>query len=257
MVSDLEGERQQNPIDIALAVFRFRARRGIGVYYGLLSTAPILVGVLESLSPPLYIILISVALLVLGILFFARLAGMKRIYQMSLVMDLLGQKQKKERHGHRLNRLLESARIVLVTLLPLVGATIFAITGSAILGSVVLIAFVAYVVAYYFLVFSKKSAESVLPWRIEDWLVALLSPTLLLLSFFQVLKTLNYLVSLLLLFLLSASNRRMKHLRSLCKYLATKAALSENHYLRRENKMTLAFPNLLQEAPYPVLQGLE
>ncbi|MGA3111757.1 MAG: transcriptional regulator [Candidatus Bathyarchaeia archaeon] len=224
MVSDLEGERQQNPIDIALAVFRFRARRGIGVYYGLLSTAPILVGVLESLSPPLYIILISVALLVLGILFFARLAGMKRIYQMSLVMDLLGQKQKKERHGHRLNRLLESARIVLVTLLPLVGATIFAITGSAILGSVVLIAFVAYVVAYYFLVFSKKSAESVLPWRIEDWLVALLSPTLLLLSFFQVLKTSNYLVSLLLLFLLAGIKSTYEAPQELVQVLSDKSS---------------------------------
>ena len=120
---------------------------------GRFSTAPILVGVLESLSAPLYVILISVALIVRGILFLARIAGMKRIYQMSLVMDLLGEKQKKERHGRRLNRILDSARIVLITLLPLVAATIFAVTGSAILGSAMLMAFVAYVVAYYFLVF--------------------------------------------------------------------------------------------------------
>ena len=65
-MSGLEEEQQQNPKDIALAVFRFRARRGTGVYYALLSTVPIFVGILESLSAPLYFILISVALLVLG-----------------------------------------------------------------------------------------------------------------------------------------------------------------------------------------------
>ena len=41
---DLGEERLQNPKDIALATFRFRARRGTGVYYALLSTLPILVG---------------------------------------------------------------------------------------------------------------------------------------------------------------------------------------------------------------------
>jgi len=196
-------EEEQKPKNIALSIFRFRARRGIGVYYALLSTAPILLGVLVSLSAPLYFILISVGLLVLGILFFARLAGMKRFYQMRLVMDLFEQKPKQEKQGHRLNRLLESARTVLVTLLPLVAATIFEVTGSAILGSIVLIAFVTYVIAYYLLVFSRQSADSVLPWRIEDWLVAVFPPTLLLLSFFQAISITTYLVLLLLLFLLA------------------------------------------------------
>ena len=128
-LSDLERERQ-NPKDIALAVFRFRARRGTGVYYALLSTVPILVGVLEALSAPSYFILISVGLLVLGTLFFARWAGMKRFYQMRMVMDLFEQKQKREKQENRLNRTLESARTVLVTLLPLVAAAIFAVTGN-------------------------------------------------------------------------------------------------------------------------------
>lgn len=200
---DLGEERLQNPKDIALATFRFRARRGTGVYYALLSTLPILVGVLASFSAPVYLILISVGLLVVGILFFARLAGMKRFYQMGLVIDLFAGKRKQEKQERRLNRYLESARTVLVTLLPLVAATIFEVTGSATLGSFVLFAFVGYVVAYYILVYSRQSAESVLPWRIEDWLVAVLPPVLLLLSFFQVISTTPYLLSLLLLFLLA------------------------------------------------------
>ena len=202
-MTDSEGERQQNPRDIALATFRFRARRGIGVYYGLLSTVPILVGVLESLSAPAYFILFSVGVLVLGILFFARLAGMKRFYQMGLVIDLFDQKQKQEKLGLTLNRYLESARAVLVTLLPLVAASIFEVTGNAVLSSLLLIGFVAYVIAYYTFVYSRQSADRVLPWRIEDWLVAVFPPTLLLLSFFQVISTTPYLLSLLLLFLLN------------------------------------------------------
>ena len=201
---DLDAERQQNPRNIALATFRFRARRGTGVYYTLLSTVPLLVGVLISLSAPSYFILVLVGVLVLGILFFARLAGMKRFYQMGLVIDLFERKQKSEKPGHGPKRFLESARTVLVTLLPLVAATIFQITGNAFLGSTLLIVFVAYVVVYYIFLYSKQSEDSVLPWRVEDWLVAVFPPTLLLLSFFQVISTTPYLVSLLLLFLLAA-----------------------------------------------------
>jgi len=123
---------------------------------------------------------------------------MKRISQMTHVMGLFEQNPEKME-----NRLINGARTVLVTLLPLVAATIFEVTGNAILGSAVLIAFVVYVIAYYILVFSKQSTNSVFPWRIEDWLVAVFSPTLLLLSFFQLINTTTYLISLLLLFLLA------------------------------------------------------
>lgn len=224
-MSGLEEEQQQNPKDIALAVFRFRARRGTGVYYALLSTVPIFVGILESLSAPLYFILISVALLVLGILFFARLAGMKRFYQMSLAMSLFEQKQKPETKS-KLNGLLYGARTILITLLPLVAATVFEITGSPILGSIVLIAFLTYVLAYYNLVFSKQSANTVLPWRTEDWLVAVFALTLLLLSFFQVIDTTTYLTSLLLLFLLAGVKSSYEAPQELVQVLNDKDSLS-------------------------------
>ena len=130
---------------------------------------------------------------------------MKRFYQMSLAMSLFEQKQKPETKS-KLNGLLYGARTILITLLPLVAATIFEITGSPILGSIVLIAFLTYVLAYYNLVFSKQySITLVLPWRTEDWLVAVFAPTLLLLSFFQVIDTTTYLTSLLLLVSISRS----------------------------------------------------
>jgi len=67
----LPEDQEQKPKNIALATFRFKARRGTGVYYALLSTVPLLVGILDTLSAPLYFTLISVGLLVLGILIFA------------------------------------------------------------------------------------------------------------------------------------------------------------------------------------------
>ncbi|MGA3060492.1 MAG: transcriptional regulator [Candidatus Bathyarchaeia archaeon] len=91
-----------------------------------------------------------------------------------------------------------------------------------------LIAFVAYVLAYYSLVFSKKSADSVLPWRAEDWLVAVLSPTLLLLSFFQLINTTTYLVSLLLLFLLAGVKSSYQAPQELVQVLSDKDSFIRN-----------------------------
>jgi len=164
---------------------------------------PILVAVLDDLSAPSIITLVSVALILFGILFLARTAGMKRFYQMNLVMGLFEQEQNQEKLGNGPNRMLEVALTPLAPLLPLVAAAIFDVTGSAILSSSVLVGLVAYEVIYYIFVYSKHSAESVLPWRIEDWVVALSTPALLLLAFFHLIDTTTYLISLLLLLLLA------------------------------------------------------
>ncbi|HXQ92909.1 MAG TPA: transcriptional regulator [Nitrososphaerales archaeon] len=231
-------EEEQKPKNIALAIFRFGARRGIGVYYSLLSTVPILVAVLEGYSASSYFTLISVGLLIFGILFLARLAGMKRFYQMRLVMGLFEQEQKKEKQGDRLNRLLEVAITPLAPLLPLTAAAIFEITGSAILGSSALIALVTYELVYYVFVFSKHSSDSVLPWHLEDWLVALSTPALLLLSFFQVINTTTYLVSLLLLLLLAGVKSLYEAPQALVQVLSDKDSFSRE----------LLFPSKKQDA---------
>ena len=202
MVPSLD-EEQQNPKDIALAMFRFRARRGTGVYYTMLTTVVVLIAVLEGLSAPFYFLIVATGLLVMGILFLAGLAGMKRFTQMGLAIDLLEQEQNPHRRRHRLTRLLDGARTIVLTLLPLAAAVVYVITGSAILGSSVLIGYVASILAYYFLVFSRRNVDSVLPWRIEDWVVVIVPPTLLLLFFFDVINSTIYLVLLLLTFLLT------------------------------------------------------
>jgi DNA-binding MarR family transcriptional regulator len=199
---ELEDERQE-PRNIALALFRFKARRGIGVYYTLLATVPILVALFDTYSAPSYLTLISVGLLILSILFLARWAGMKRFYQMRLVMAFFEQQNEGEKQRLKLRGVLGSARTVLITLLPLIAAAVFVSTGSAILASGVLIGLVSYMIAYYIFVFSRQLADAVLPWQVEDWLIVALPTTLLLLSFFRVIGTTPYLVSLLLLLLLA------------------------------------------------------
>lgn len=204
--AEVKSEREveeEKPRNIALAIFRFRARRGLGVYYALLSTVPLLVGILQTFSAPAYLILGSVGLQVVGILYLARFAGMKRLYQMRFVIGLFDQDQNNSKSGEKLNKLLESARTVFITLLPLGAAALFAITDNAILGLAVLVAFVSYVLARYVLINSKKSDDSVLPWFAEDWIVAFLTPALLALYFFQLIDITAYLISLLLLFLLA------------------------------------------------------
>jgi DNA-binding MarR family transcriptional regulator len=235
-VSDLEREHP-NPKDIALALFRFRARRGIGVYYALLSTVPILVGIMDTLSAPPYLTVISVGLLVLTILFLASFAGMKRFTQMRLAMDLSEQTQNLKK---RPNRLLEAARTVLVTLLPLVAAIVFQITGNAILGSLVLIAFVVYVVTYYIFVFSRQAKDSILPLRIEDWLVAVFPPTLLLFSFFQAINTTTYLTSLLLPFLLVGVKSSYEAPQALVQVLSAKDSFNGNTSPLKQDNVNLS-----------------
>jgi DNA-binding MarR family transcriptional regulator len=226
-MSDSEREQQRSPKDIALAVFRFRARRGLGVYYALLSTVPVLIAVLEDLSAPAYITLGSVGLLVLAILTLARSAGMKRFNQMRLVIDLSEKRQAPQKRRLKMNRLLEGARTVIVTLLPLAAAVVFWITGSAVLGSIVLAVYMGYMVAYYFFVFSKQSADSVLPWCLEDWLVVVFPATLLLLYFFEVINNAAYLVSLLLLFLLAGVKSSYEAPKALVQVLSDRDGFSK------------------------------
>ncbi len=84
---------------------------------------------------------------------------MKRFYQMRLVIDLFERKQDDEMKGMRPRRLLETARIVLVTLLPLLASMVFEVKSSAILGSLVLIAFAAYVSLLHFCLFKTAGRQ--------------------------------------------------------------------------------------------------
>ena len=153
-------EEEPEPKNIALAIFRFKARRGIGVFYTLLAIVPIVVAILEELSAQSDFLIVSVGLVVFGILLLARWAGMKRFSQMSAVMALFEKKERRENWELKLKRTLDGGRIVLFTLFPLLATAVFDATNSAVLGSGVLAAFVSIVLGYYFLAFSRQPADN-------------------------------------------------------------------------------------------------
>jgi uncharacterized membrane protein YdbT with pleckstrin-like domain len=73
--SESEG---RDPKQIALTIFRFSARRGIGVFYALISTIPLLVTILKSFPTPGYVYVVSLVILMTAIWLTSRAAGMKR-----------------------------------------------------------------------------------------------------------------------------------------------------------------------------------
>ena len=100
-------QEQQNPKDIALAVFRFRARRGIGVFYALLSIAPLVAALLAYLSAPAYVSQISIPVIFIVIWLFARIAGMHRFYEMNDAISLFEGKEKRQKQRNKLTEILK------------------------------------------------------------------------------------------------------------------------------------------------------
>ena len=181
-------QEQQNPKDIALAVFRFRARRGIGVFYALLSIAPLVAALLAYLSAPAYVSQISIPVIFIVIWLFARIAGMHRFYEMNDAISLFEGKEKRQKQRNKLTEILK--RGFISPILPLVAIVILDLIGLGIIAFIVLIAWFAAIIFYNIFVFSKKSPDSILHRRIEDWLVLFLAPTILLLSGFHILGSL-------------------------------------------------------------------
>jgi hypothetical protein len=192
-IYDSEQE-QRNPKDIALAVFRFRARRGIGFFYALLSIAPLVATLLAYISAPAYVTQISIPVIIIMIWLFARAAGMQGFNQMYNAISLFEGKEKKEKPRNKLIEILK--RGFVSPILPLVAIVIFDLLGLGILAFIVLITWIAAIVFYDIFAFSKKSSDSIVRRRIEDWLVLFLVPTILLLLVFRILSPVICLPSL-------------------------------------------------------------
>ena len=115
---DSEEEKQQNPKNIALAIFRFRARRGIGVFYTLLSIVPLLQALLTELSAPNEIIQISIPIALIAIWIIARMAGLQKFYQMMVTIDLFEGKKENKKASHKLTQILREGLVA--PILPLI-----------------------------------------------------------------------------------------------------------------------------------------
>jgi DNA-binding MarR family transcriptional regulator len=173
----------QNPKDIALGIFRFRARRGIGVFYALFVIVPLVAAFMALVSAPLYVSQVSIVIVLLLVWLIARMAGMQRFHQMMMTIDALDDVASSEKPGHRLTRIIREG--LATPILPLIAIAVVFVLGNNVyaLGGVIL----WIVVAQYSNVraFPKRSKDNILQRQIEDWLVVLTLPAIVALSVFH------------------------------------------------------------------------
>jgi hypothetical protein len=169
----------RSPKQIALAIFRFRARRGLGVFYALISTIPVLVTILKLFSPPGYVYVVSLIFLMTAIWLTSRAAGMKGFYNMDKAIALY-------EHGKQdLTKRSESFKIVRALFLFIFPFALFAVLEIYNLSVIAAFVIFAWVVAWVFLnvlSYSRQSKNGVVCRRIEDWVALPITMALLILN---------------------------------------------------------------------------
>ena len=135
---------------------------------------------MAQVTVPVYVSQVSIVITLLLVWLIARMAGMQKFHQMITTIDVLDGNAAGEKPGHRLARIIKEG--LATPILPLVAIAVIYIVGVSIfaLGGVALwigIAFYSNLRA-----FSKSPKDHILQRHIEDWLVILTLPALIVLS---------------------------------------------------------------------------
>jgi hypothetical protein len=171
---------ERDPKQIALAIFRFRARRGLGVFYASLSTIPFLVGTLKLLSAPNWTYVAGLILLMVPIWLVSRAAGMRRFYNMNKAIDLYEHGQQSTLK--KTSELLKLLRTLFLFIFPFV---LFAFLEIYNLDTYAAIEIFVWVVVWAFLnilSYSRESQNRILHRHIEDWIALPITMALLILN---------------------------------------------------------------------------
>jgi hypothetical protein len=168
------GVLQQQRIEaelIAARLFRFRARRGLGVFYSLISILPLLGLILYNTAPLLFAVAGELAG-VLAIWFVSRLCGFGGFSEMQYSLDFLKGERGTvydEKRGRWLSWRRNLARL-LVTVWPWIGYIIANGEGYPSFAALFLVILVAELVLIKTLSRST-SGDSILEGRVEDWAI--------------------------------------------------------------------------------------
>jgi hypothetical protein len=180
-MTDVE-EGRRDPKDIALAVFRFRARRGVGVFYTLFCIVPLLQAILTVLSTPNYVTQISIIAALILIYVVARLAGFQRFSQMSAAIDLYEGRQEDQRLSKRLTKILREGLVT--PILPIIAIGVILVVGANSITIPIAGAFLALALYVNLKARSIRSKDRILPRRLQDWLVISSLPLIVVLVVF-------------------------------------------------------------------------
>lgn len=159
---------QQSPKDIALAIFRFRVRRGIGFYYILLATLPLLVIISEKLSTAQYAPSFTILVALLATWLIGRLLGMQKFYRMMSTIDLFEKGKNSEKLSLKLKRILREGLVI--PILPIGLILVFEIASLSILALVVFAAWIVIAIYNNVQAYSRRK-EDIFRRQVEDWIV--------------------------------------------------------------------------------------
>lgn len=189
---DSEEELQQNPKDMALAVFRFRARRGSGTLYALLASLPLILFISVMLKLPQYVDSVSMVVAILVFYVIASMAGLQRFHQMTVTIDRLEKKNEPEKAGQKLARILRESLVT--PILPLIALAISYVIGISLLTLIVALVWIA--IAFYNRIqaLSRGTKDTIFQRHIEDWLVVLTLPLMVFLGVIRVSQTIEFVV---------------------------------------------------------------
>jgi hypothetical protein len=172
-------QQMQGAKNIALSIFRFRARRGIGVFYSLFSIIPLLSYYLEAIAASQTLSLVVMGTAILLVWIASRMAGFRAFSQMTESIDLVnaGGQNEPDRKS------ISIAGLHLLRSLPFVALIVSLYIGSVSFAELFLFVGVFDQLFYSILRYSRRSTDAVVRLKVEDYVVLATVVVYLILSF--------------------------------------------------------------------------
>lgn len=162
-------QQRKEAEEIALSLFRFRARRGTGVFYASLSTLPLFATVLAKFFTS-YELLAVMFPIAIALWFVSRICGFQSFAKMSYSIDLLRGKQRQIHEKRNFNP--TGLILGIWPWIAFIVAEIQGLTSLAVIFPIIWI--IQFVLLRVFSIGTKRSKKgkvSVLDPKLEDWVV--------------------------------------------------------------------------------------
>jgi len=177
VMSQLEGQRKEAG-DIVYRWFRFRVRRGLGLFYSLLSVLPVLGVILGNLFASEGVTLVGVTIGIVCVWIVSRIAGFQGFGRMGSTIDLLKENDSAGTRGREVRR---TATFLFIAVWPWVAYAVVSVLGLMYLQ--VLFALIWLVEFMAYRMFSlRRNKNPIVSHGIEDWLVVFCIPMAALIS---------------------------------------------------------------------------
>lgn len=168
MESLLEQQRKEAE-QIALSLFRFKARRSVGVYYALLSSLFPTAVILSDLLHSSYEVLAGLIVAAFALWCVSRAAGFQGLSKMAYSIDLLNGKTKARKGRFQLHTRFDPVQFLILSW-PWIVFLLAEVQGLSYIAIISALVWIAELVPYRILSYARAK-QSILEYRSEDWAV--------------------------------------------------------------------------------------